>query len=88
MINTYHTYVTEDPQLEVSYTLFLSLPPSLPLSFFFPIAPCNESQFECGSGECISGLWRCDREEHCLDGSDEDRCGMYVIESEKTQDFE
>jgi hypothetical protein len=32
---------------------------------------CNQSQFECGSGECISNTYLCDGPAQCSDGSDE-----------------
>jgi hypothetical protein len=31
---------------------------------------CYPDEFLCGSGECISGLFVCDGDGHCLDGSD------------------
>ncbi|XP_064646344.1 low-density lipoprotein receptor-related protein 1-like isoform X2 [Lineus longissimus] len=32
---------------------------------------CEESEFKCNDGECIPGIWLCDREVDCGDSSDE-----------------
>ncbi|CAI8027512.1 Low-density lipoprotein receptor-related protein 5 [Geodia barretti] len=35
---------------------------------------CFSYQFECDSGQCVENDYRCDREDDCYDGSDEDGC--------------
>uniref|UniRef100_A0A8C4U7F2 Very low density lipoprotein receptor n=1 Tax=Falco tinnunculus TaxID=100819 RepID=A0A8C4U7F2_FALTI len=35
---------------------------------------CEESQFPCSNGRCIPLLWKCDGDEDCSDGSDENAC--------------
>ncbi len=35
---------------------------------------CEDDQFLCGDGQCISASWRCDRESDCSDGADEADC--------------
>lgn len=33
---------------------------------------CSESEFRCKNQKCVQGKWRCDQDDDCGDGSDED----------------
>lgn len=35
---------------------------------------CNDDDFQCDNGKCIMGVWKCDRNPDCSDGSDEANC--------------
>ena len=48
----------------------------------FFAANCSSSQFPCNSGECVTDSYRCDDYNHCRDGSDEDGCGMSLLQSD------
>ena len=41
----------------------------------FFTAYCYSDQWECDSGQCINEDYRCDGDDDCYDGSDEDGCG-------------
>lgn len=39
-----------------------------------PIPECLASQFECANWRCVPQPFRCDRDDDCGDGSDEQDC--------------
>ncbi|XP_059153652.1 low-density lipoprotein receptor-related protein 4-like [Physella acuta] len=43
-------------------------------SFYKKQAVCDVEQFHCHDGGCINGLWECDMDKDCEDGSDELNC--------------
>jgi len=45
----------------------------------FHLTGCSSSEFQCGSGECISLSSRCNRRVECHDGSDEEGCCEYPV---------
>lgn len=51
-----------------------SSPSTIERAFFVSII-CEQDQFRCGNGSCISKYHRCDQIQHCIDGSDEEGCG-------------
>ena len=47
----------------------------LTVSFFAGNQTCESHQFQCEEHHnCINGVWRCDGDEDCSDGSDEAGC--------------
>ena len=62
-IHTYYTYETL-PYVVFCYTCVSADVPT-----------CQPHQFQCRrSRTCINASWKCDRDEDCSDGSDEDDC--------------
>ena len=41
-----------------------------------PPRECTADEFRCDDGTCIEQRYRCDREHHCPDGTDEINCRM------------
>lgn len=50
-----------------SFTIFCSW-----MFRFVSDKPCGEDKFKCKNGRCILNRWKCDQENDCSDGSDED----------------
>ena len=47
----------------------------LKLPNIYTSVACQEGQFKCAHGnKCISGSWKCDKEDDCGDNSDEVGC--------------
>ena len=38
------------------------------------LVKCKEDEFECDDSSCIKSRWRCDGDQDCNDGSDENLC--------------
>lgn len=50
-------------------------------AFNLSLSSCTETQFICNSGVCIDHANRCNLRYDCLDGSDEDDCGVMIVGS-------
>ena len=48
-------------------------------TYFFPIEPCKEDNFQCKNGQCVPLVNLCDSVPHCKDGSDEAHCGTFYF---------
>ena len=40
---------------------------------------CTDEQFRCGNGQCIDNILKCDKTNHCTDGSDEKECSKFFL---------
>ncbi|XP_033099819.1 suppressor of tumorigenicity 14 protein homolog, partial [Anneissia japonica] len=49
--------------------------------------PCSDDSFQCANGVCIAAAKRCDRENNCLDWSDEQGCWNVTSEKCGSQPF-
>ena len=50
----------------------------IPAGFDRTSRNCTEDEFRCTNNGCVRLAYRCDGDNDCTDGSDEDNCGMYV----------
>jgi len=41
---------------------------------------CSKKEFKCNDGHCIASAWRCDHENDCKDGSDENNCPAKTVD--------
>ncbi|TPP57800.1 Low-density lipoprotein receptor [Fasciola gigantica] len=48
----------------------------LPQSYFSVVPRCKPYEFQCRSGECVDAERKCDQQQDCYDGSDEEDCGI------------
>lgn len=40
------------------------------------VSDCDEDEMNCGNGDCIKLVWKCDGEEDCSNGEDERECDV------------
>ncbi len=51
------------------------------------LASCFGNQFACGDGSCQPLEYRCNKRQDCLDGSDEQDCGLVYVDSSYVKDY-
>ena len=48
---------------------------------FLAYLECSTGHFQCKTGACVPDRWRCDHDDDCDDGSDEENCGILSTHS-------